>query len=385
MSVYAISHSCICPLGNDSGAVFQAVLEKKAAFREYALQELLPGTPGAGREKIIVSALDAEQRAFLKEQFDGKTYSRLEQMCLWVAREALKKVPEVAASAADCVFILSSTKGNIDYLGHSEEAEAGLFTSAKQMVAYFKNPNRPVVISNACISGALALQTGKRLLENNIFKHAVIVGADIVSPFVLSGFQSFHALSATACRPFDENRDGLNLGEAAACMILSRDAGAETPVALLAGGATSNDANHISGPSRTGEELATAIRKCIKEGNLSASEIDFISAHGTATRYNDEMEAKAFSLAAVSHAPVHSLKSFIGHTLGAAGIIESIIACMGMVRQTTLPSLNFDSSGVSVPLRVSTEASPRSINYVLKTASGFGGCNAALVWKKAGA
>ncbi len=122
--------------------------------------------------------------------------------------------------------------------------------------------------------------------------------ADLISSFIYSGFQSFQAISPNPCRPFDADRDGISLGEAAATVILSAN---KTPGSiLLGGGSVSNDANHISGPSRTGEELFLAISSALKQSGTSNDEIDFISAHGTATRYNDEMEAKAFHLASMA-------------------------------------------------------------------------------------
>src|SRR5690606_27009835 len=115
-----------------------------------------------------------------------------------------------------------------------------------------------------------------------------------ITQFILSGFQSFHAVSQEPCRPFDARRNGINLGEAAATVILSTDPpGDGRPVIKCTGGAITNDANHISGPSRTGEELAQAIGAAIAEAGIDKSEIDFISAHGTATIYNDDMESKA--------------------------------------------------------------------------------------------
>ena len=116
--------------------------------------------------------------------------------------------------------------------------------------------------------------------------------------------------------------------------------------------------------------------------NLSAKEIDFISAHGTATIYNDEMEAKAITLAGLQAVPVNSLKGYYGHTLGAAGIIESIVTLLSMKENTILPTLGFKQIGVTNPVNVSTAVQKISLNHCLKTASGFGGCNAALVFSK---
>ena len=135
---------------------------------------------------------------------------------------------------------------------------------------------------------------GMRLLRSGQYETAVVAGADTISEFILSGFQSFQALSSDICKPFDKDRNGLNLGEGAGTIILSSDQNYCEKIKVLGGG-ISNDANHISGPSRTGKELSFAISQALKDAGLSADEIGFISAHGTATIYNDEMEANLTS------------------------------------------------------------------------------------------
>jgi 3-oxoacyl-[acyl-carrier-protein] synthase-1 len=156
------------------------------------------------------------------------------------------------------------------------------------------------------------------------------------------------------------------------------------PLAQVLGGATSNDANHISGPSRTGEELALAIRHALSESGVTAAQIAAISGHGTATIYNDEMESKAFERCGLSTAPLHSMKGYTGHTLGAAGVLETALLAESMRAGETIASVGFETSGVPGKVNVSRNAERREIRFALKTASGFGGCNAALVLADAG-
>jgi 3-oxoacyl-[acyl-carrier-protein] synthase-1 len=238
----------------------------------------------------------------------------------------------------------------------------------------------PVVISHACVSGVVALTYAARMLQAGRYKNAIVVGCDRFSKFVLNGFQSFHAIAPEPCRPFDADRKGVNLGEAGAAIILSTEQGDDV-IGEILGGATSNDANHISGPSRTGEELADAINRAMNEAGISAKEVDMISAHGTATPYNDEMEAKAFDVAHLLNSPLHSLKGYIGHTLGAAGIIESVMILESMRQQQLIPSIGYENLGVPKPVKVTTAMQPATLKNVLKTASGFGGSNAAMVWR----
>ncbi|MEO8768644.1 MAG: beta-ketoacyl synthase N-terminal-like domain-containing protein [Ferruginibacter sp.] len=311
--------------------------------------------------------------------------TKFEQILIASISNALEN-SDIKTDDPKTILIISTTKGNISLLetetyNAETQGRIALHHSAKLVAAHFKFVHTPIIISNACISGILAILTGMRLIQSGQYENAVIAGADTITKFVLSGFQSFQAISKLPCKPFDAARDGINLGEAAATVILSSKE-KYTGAIKIAGGSTSNDANHISGPSRTGEELFIAIKKAMKEAAVTEKDIDFISAHGTATLYNDEMEAKAITLANMQTVPVNSLKGFYGHTLGAAGIIESIIAIHSLKEDIVFPTMGFNELGVSVPLNVSDKLKYASLRNVLKTASGFGGCNAAMVLKK---
>ena len=227
----------------------------------------------------------------------------------------------------------------------------------------------------------LAMLTGMRLIQSGQYEHAVVAGADVISKFVLSGFQSFQAVSQLPCKPFDAARDGINLGEGAGTVILTSNKKYSYGV-KIGGGSVSNDANHISGPSRTGEELSLAINKTLQASGIFAKDIGFISAHGTATIFNDEMEAKAIGLSGLQEVPVNSLKGYYGHTLGAAGLIESIISIQSLKENLVLPTRGFHTSGVSQPVNICSSVYKSTGAHFLKTASGFGGCNAAMVFSK---
>lgn len=376
--VYIISHSILSPLGNTSEQCFNTVMNGIAAIKRHEDSSISPQPFYAGK-------LSPDQMQMLQSRYGGgkDIYSPFEQMCIYAVQEALGKT-EINPENEDCIFILSTTKGNIEWLDVQSEERISLFRSAQLIADHFEMKHKPVVVSNACISGSLALITASRMLEAGKYKHAIVVGCDRLSSFVFSGFQSFHALADGLCKPFDKDRTGINLGEAAGCIILSidKEIGMDVPMAILAGGGISNDANHLSGPSRTGAELSNAINQAITQAGITPENIGMISAHGTATVFNDEMEAKALNLSGVSAVPLHSLKSYVGHTLGAAGIIESIIACIAM-QQSVLPaSLGYEHPGVSEPVNVQHLPGQKGTDYILKTASGFGGCNAAIVWKK---
>jgi 3-oxoacyl-[acyl-carrier-protein] synthase-1 len=207
-----------------------------------------------------------------------------------------------------------------------------------------------------------------------------VIGGDEVSEFVLSGFNSFKAMSPVPCKPYSANREGVTLGEAAAVALVTINK--ENAKALILGDSSINDANHISGPSRTGEGLYRSIDSALKEAGVTASQIDYISAHGTATPFNDEMEAIAFNRYNLQNVPVNSFKGYYGHTLGASGLLETVIGLESMVQGKVFASLGYDEPGVSQPINVVSKNKDQEINYMLKTASGFGGCNTAVVFQK---
>jgi 3-oxoacyl-[acyl-carrier-protein] synthase-1 len=309
-------------------------------------------------------------------------YTKFEQLLLASAGDAIQR-SDIDPADDKTILIISSTKGNISLLetGINDPKKISLPNSARKIANHFHFAHTPIVVSNACISGVLALLLAKRLLQSGQYENAVVTGADVISRFVLSGFGSFQAISPGPCKPFDAARDGINLGEGAGTIILSTRPTYRAGIQLRSG-SVSNDANHISGPSRTGDELYQAISRSLRDAGRTAAEIGFISAHGTATPYNDEMEAKALTLADLQSVPVNSLKGYYGHTLGAAGLIESIVTLQSMREDLVLPSRGYEQNGVTKPLNVCSSPLHAPLNNTLKTASGFGGCNAAVLWSK---
>jgi 3-oxoacyl-[acyl-carrier-protein] synthase-1 len=313
-------------------------------------------------------------------------YTDFERLVISSAHDAIIH-SNINPASEKTLFVISTTKGNVSLLEADkgmafERDRVNLWASAYEITSFFKNPNTPVVVSQACISGVSALLVAKMYLESGRYENVVVTGGDILSKFVVSGFQSFKAISPTRCRPFDISRDGLSLGEGAGTIILGTSGENKLPgnSIVIKAGATSNDANHISGPSRTGEGLFRAISNTLKGQNIS--NIAFINAHGTATSFNDEMEAIALSRANLEEIPVNSFKGYFGHTLGAAGLIETIVCCHSLTDSQYVQSLGFKTLGVSKNLRVISKVGKFQETECLKLASGFGGCNAVVHLKK---
>lgn len=233
-------------------------------------------------------------------------------------------------------------------------------------------------ISNACISGLSALIFARRMILSGRYDNMIVVGVDVQNRFIISGFASFKSLSPELCRPYDALRCGLNLGEACGAVMLTKTGTSD--LVAIDGGSASDDANHISGPSRTGDGLYFAMRDAMSEAGVGPADVDMLQMHGTATAYNDEMESKAAGLAGLSDVPAQSLKPYFGHTMGASGIIETILAAEELKRGIFLGVKGFEELGVPVPLNVSAENRLiRNPHHCLKTASGFGGTNAAVL------
>lgn len=358
MIISIISDSVVSPLGMGSEANF-ASLQRGVSGIMNVDDKTLSDTP--------VYAAQIQERKCIDR------FTWFESLAIHSVDYALQNSKQ-EIDLAQTVFILSTTKGNVELLASQKADDKNLLlhVTANKIASHI-GIKKSYGVSNACASGVVAMMLGKQLLESGSFKHAIITGADVLSKFVVSGFQSLYALSDVQCKPFDVNRKGLNLGEAAATLILSSEHKSDY---TILGSAATNDANHISGPSRTGEELGEAIKSAL---SAAKRPVDFISAHGTATLYNDEMEAKAFHHAGVSDVPVNSLKGYFGHTLGAAGLVEIGMSLKALQHQQLIASNGYEQHGVSLPLNVIKKSEKKTMNVFLKTASGFGGCNAAIV------
>lgn len=323
--VYCIGHNIISPLGVGSQANFKAVQAGRSGLKVYTDRF-------ADVEPFCASLFDTPQ-SFVP-------------LCIQSIEEAVNhQMSAVSLSSKETVFILSTTKGD----------NLELIRPAQEIARHFGNPNPPVVVSNACTSGVCAQITAMRLLEAGAYRHAVVIGCDIQTRFIVSGFQSFKALSPEPCTPFQPDRKGLNLGEAAATMIFSSQPSElrTQPMWILEAGSIHNDANHISAPSRTGEGAYRCLMDVL--AGCAPEEIDLIGVHGTATQYNDAMEQVALERAGLQDVPKSMLKPYFGHTMGAAGVLETII-CMMEVESKEC----------------------KDNKQIIKMLSGFGGVNAAI-------
>ncbi len=374
-NVYITETNCITPLGFDVESNWNAMLDGQTGIQSFQ-NDLLPGI------SYHASVIDTKKiNASFEKTEQNANFTRLEKMMILALQPMISK----HAITPKTAFILSTTKGNITALANENNSiqSAQLSQLAKKIAHYFGFISEPIVVSNACVSGVLAVAVAKRMIQTGFYNDAFIVAGDEVSEFVLSGFNSFQAMSELPCKPYDKDRNGVSLGEATAAVYVTADANKVNSKSVkVIGDGSINDANHISGPSRTGEGLFRSIQSAMNEAQISADKIDFISAHGTATLYNDEMEAIAFNRLQLENVPVNSLKGFLGHTLGASGLLETVLAIESANRNQLMVSKGFDALGVSQSISIISENKEKQINCFLKTASGFGGCNTAILFEK---
>lgn len=375
---YIIADNIISPLGETSEENYLSVKSGRSGIRAYE-----PGTCNIPEgfyasllfEDFETLALRSAQKAIANAQKNIENAQKdigNEQKTMGNAQLELK--------GKRTAFILSSTKGNI-------EENISLADSAQRIASQLGIDAKPIVVCNACISGLSALILGNRLIDSDLYDAAIVCGCDTPRQFILSGFQSLKALSPEPCRPFDMERMGLNLGEAAATLILSKN-----PIQgnswRMGDGFIRNDAFHISTPSKTADGLYLSLQRTLesytKEISSTCKQIDlkehlaFINAHGTATLFNDQMESVAIGRAGLSDLPANAYKSFWGHTMGAAGILETIISMKAIDDDTILGTRGFSELGVSGKMNICAENRPTDKKGFIKMLSGFGGCNATI-------
>lgn len=374
---YLLSDCIISPLAFGTLKNLDAVRKGETALKLHKNRSFSQDEYVAGQIN------DKKIDALFSDLGDPKKYTRLEKIMILAVNDVLKKNPDLDLSSTG--LVISTTKGNIDLLTteHSFNTDRlQLWKLGEIIQQFFKFRKTPIIISNACVSGGLAIKVANDLIVQNQFKNVLIAAGDLLSPFVLAGFKSFNALSPYPCKPFSQDRNGISLGEAVAAILIGPKPKNDQDFVKYITANTANDANHISGPSRTGEGLFQAIEQVLLESKVDPEAIDYISAHGTATVYNDEMEAIAFNRLSMNAIPLNSFKAYYGHTLGASALIETILTKHCMLNNELLPSLNFEKLGTSKPINVIQKYEKANLDYALKTASGFGGCNLAMLLKK---
>jgi 3-oxoacyl-(acyl-carrier-protein) synthase len=307
-----------------------------------------------------------------------------------LARVSMLAPPERRA------MVLGTALGGVDELDRAvggdpgpRRAANGLYDSPTRALARRLEIGGPALtVSTACASGATALGVGADLLRDDRADLVVAGGYDILCRFVMRGFDALRSLTRERMRPFDRRRSGLLLGEAAALVLLAREGEAPAPgLGRLLGHASTSDGAHIAAPDPGGRGLEAAIRAALEQAGVAPDDVDFVSAHGTATPLNDPIETAALKRVLGARArviPVNAIKGGLGHTMGAAATLEAIMCLLASRHGVIPPTLGLEEPDPECDLDyVPRQPRPARPRVSLSTSAGFGGCNAALVLKGA--
>jgi 3-oxoacyl-(acyl-carrier-protein) synthase len=237
-------------------------------------------------------------------------------------------------------------------------------------------------INTACSSSANAIMYGARLVNQGKAKRAIVGGVDSLAKFTINGFNALHILSPEKCKPFDQNRSGLNLGEAAAFLVLEKESDCKNkkPYAVLSGYANANDAYHASALSETGDGPYEVMTTALAVAHLKPNDISYINAHGTGTENNDLAESAAMLRLFENVPPFVSTKSLTGHTLGAAAAIEAVYSILALQHQELYPSANHVQPIEATGLKPLATFQKAPVKHVMSNSFGFAGNCSSLIF-----
>lgn len=336
-------------------------LRKKLSISEEGITRTSLLALHAFREAIADAALEPELISFHRTAHIGA--STVGGMCL----------------TDELYHDSNKSENGSEYLSSYDCASVTLFLQRQYKMSGILN-----TINTACSSSANAIMYGARLIKAGLADRAIVGGVDSLAKFTINGFNSLRILSNEACAPFDENRKGLNLGEAAAFIVLENEEylSEKKVYAELSGYGNANDAYHASSLSPLGDGPYLAMKAALDSASLNPEAIGYINAHGTGTENNDEVETEAMIRLFGKVPSFSSTKSNTGHTLGAAGAIESVFSILSLVNQELYPGLNFKTSIPGKGLIPVTGYTPASIDHVMSNSFGFGGNCSSLIFSK---
>lgn len=385
----------ISSIGNTVEENFQSLIDKKPGISRIKKidtihrDEMKVGEIGFSNDELI----------HILNLPESNNYSRTALLAEIAAKEAVKNSNIKDINKYKTGLISATSVGGMDmteqfyYSYHEEEKDRKYIDAHSLGDATSKVAKRlgitefVTTISTACSSGTNAIMLGARLIKSGKLDRVIVGGADCLSKFTINGFKTLMILSKTDCKPFDKNRTGLNLGEAAAFLVLESDEVVEKEnkkvLAYVSGYANANDAFHQTASSEDGEGATLAMQKALKVANLSPKDIGYINAHGTATPNNDSSESKAILRVFDNDIPsFSSTKGFTGHTLAAAGAIEAVYSVLALQNELVLPNLNFETPMEDTGLIPETEVIRKKIKHVLSNSFGFGGNCSTLIFSK---
>lgn len=386
----------ISSIGNNLEENFQSLIEKTSGISRIKNIE----THHKNHIKVgEIKATNDELISVLKLP-TSNNYSRTALLAEIAVKEAVRKANINDIEAYKTGLISATSVGGMDmtekhYHSQFEESKNRKYIESHPVAdATTKIANRLKItdfvttISTACSSSANAIMLGARMIKAGKLDRVIVGGADCLSKFTINGFKTLMILSEENCRPFDQNRTGLNLGEAAAFLVLESDKVIakenKEVLAYVSGYANANDAFHQTASSENGEGATLAMTEALKVAKLSPKHIDYINAHGTATENNDNSESKAILRVFENKVPnLSSTKAFTGHTLAAAAAIEAVYSILSLQKGLIFPNLNFNTPIEETGIVPETDVVQKEMHHVLSNSFGFGGNCSTLIFSKA--
>lgn len=389
----------ITTLGNSVSENLTAILEEKQAL---GYPEILQTRH---RHDVTVGEirLTNEQLA-AGLGIDTEGISRTALLGIYALREALAGIPPELIQHKRVAFINATTVGGMSdvenlYFDMISPQQEGYFLNyidsldcadcTMRIADYFGLKGFQSTISTACSSSANAIQLGARMIEQQEADMVICGGTDALTRFTLNGFNALKNVDKNPTRPFDQHRNGLNLGEGAAYLVLesaasARERGAEA-IALVAGYGNTNEAHHPTAPSPDGAGATRTMQEALSVAGIEPQDIDYINAHGTATLGNDLSEGAAIEklFGAENHPYFSSTKAYTGHTLAASGALEAIICCLAIRHRFIPPNLRFETPMTEINITPQKELlQDIDVRYALSNSFGFGGNNVSLILQK---
>lgn len=384
-------------------AIGNTVEENKTALlsSQSGIKDIIHiNTKLAGKIKVG-EVIFSNEELISKLQLPGNNnFTRTALLGLFAAKEAVKNAGITDINEYKTGFISATSVGGMDMTERYLKQFGDDLDIQKYIVSHHNGDSTQKIadalgitgfvttLSTACSSAANAIMLGARLITAGKIDRVLVGGADPLSKFTINGFKTLMILSDEICTPFDADRKGLNLGEAAAYLVLESDSVVKKQnkkvLAYLSGYGNANDAFHQTASSATGEGAFLAMQKALKTAGIDTSDIDYVNAHGTATPNNDLSESVAIQRIFEDHIPdFSSTKAYTGHTLAAAGAVEAVFSVLALQENTVFPNLNFKTPMPETQLQPVTALKKKEIRNILSNSFGFGGNCSTLIFSKA--
>ena len=384
----------ISSIGTTVEENFQSLISKKTGISD--LENIQ--TRHASEIKVGEIKITNQQLQQILNLPEDNTFTRTGLLGAYAAKQAIENANITNINDVRSGLISSTSVGGMDftekhykqyenhpeYIKYINSHNAG--DSSNKIAEYLGLKGFVSTISTACSSAANAIMLGASMIENGYLDRVVVGGTDALSKFTINGFKTLMILSDSYNTPFDQNRKGLNLGEAAAYLVLESDEVVKqynkNVLGYVVGYGNANDAYHQTASSENGEGAYLAMQQAFAKANISPEEISYVNAHGTATPNNDLSEGRALLRVFNKVPKFSSTKAFTGHTLAAAAAIEAVYSILALQNNTIFPNLNFKTPMEEFQLIPETEVVSAELNYVLSNSFGFGGNCSTLIFSK---